>query len=61
MDQINDFVTNCGRNCLELNVNRTKEMVIDFWKSMNVSIKVIIMGNIVEKVGNYSISISGWW
>lgn len=27
---VNDFVELCGRNCLLLNVNKTRKMVIDF-------------------------------
>ena len=53
LDQINHFTNYCDQNFLELNVNKTKEMVIDFRKSHVVSNEVIIKGGVVERVDNY--------
>ena len=53
LDQIIHFTKYCDDNFLELNVNKTKEMVIDFRKSRMVPKGVIIKGSAVERVDNY--------
>ena len=45
LEQINYFINYCGQTFLELNVNKTKEMVIDFRKPKGVSNEVIIPFN----------------
>ena len=52
LEQIIDFVNYCGRNFLELNVSKTKEMVIDFRKSKGVPNEVIIDGSTVKRVND---------
>ena len=50
---ISDFVAWSGRNHLQLNTSKTKELVIDFGKSRPRPCPVSIGGNEVESVGNY--------
>ena len=53
VEQIHDFVNYCSNNFLELNVKKTKEMVIDYRKSNNVPSVVSINGSMVERVDTY--------
>ena len=52
-EEINDFVTWCRENFLELNVSKTKELIIDFRKNKSVICPVVINGDVVEVVSNY--------
>ena len=51
--EINSFVDWCDNNFLQLNVGKTKEMVIDFRKGSVVPPPVVIKGNEVERVQSY--------
>ena len=53
INEINNIVDWCNTNNLILNINKTKEMVIDFRRNKNV-IKPITINNIdVEQVLNF--------
>ena len=43
----------CDRNCLELNVTKTEELVIDFRRAMVNVDPIAIQGQSVEMVTNY--------
>ena len=49
----NKFVTYCKINFLELNVKKTKEMIIDFRKSKALPDPIIINDHTVERVRTY--------
>ena len=51
--QIDGFVQYCKRTFLELNVNKTKEMVINFRKHDDAIRPVILDEQAVERVSNY--------
>ena len=51
--EIDRFVSWCDQNYLELNVGKTKEMIIDFRKVKPVHDSIIIKGENVEKVERY--------
>ena len=53
VDEINKFVTYCKINFLELNVKKTKEMIIDFIKSKALPDPIIINAHTVERVRTY--------
>ena len=53
VDEINKFVTYCKTNFLELNVKKTKEMIIDFRKSKALPDPIIINDHTVERVRIY--------
>ena len=53
VDEINKFVTYCKINFLELNVKKTKEMIIDFRKSKALPDPIIINDHTVERVRTY--------
>ena len=53
VDEINKFVTYCKINFLELNVKKTKEMIIDFRKSNALPDPFIINDHTVERVRTY--------
>ena len=53
-NEISDFVSWCDMNYLDLNVGKTKEMIIDFRKENKTEFEPIsIKGEIVEKVSKY--------
>ena len=51
--EINKFVTYCKINFLELNVKKTKEMIINFRKSKALPDPIIINDHTVERVRTY--------
>ena len=54
VDQVNRFVEYCELNYLELNVSKTKEMIIDFrTKYRNSFAPLTIKGTAVERVSEY--------
>ena len=53
VDEINKFVTYCKINFLELNVKKTKKMIIDFRKSKALPDPIIINDHTVERVRTY--------
>ena len=54
LQEINSFVNWCDQNFLELNVSKTKEMVIDFRTTNKTeSLPVVIKGAEVERVGSF--------
>ena len=53
VDEINKFATYCKTNFLELNVNKTKEIIIDFRKSKALHDPIIINDHTVEHVSTY--------
>ena len=54
LQEIKDFVDWCDKNYLELNVTKTKEMIIDFRKNINnPKNPVIIKGKAVDIVGTF--------
>ena len=50
VDEINKFVTYCNTNLLELNVEKTKEIIIDFRKSKAQPYPIIINDHTVVRV-----------
>ena len=54
IDEISKFVTYCKINLLELNANKTKEMIIDLGKSKALPDPVIINDHTVEHVCTYN-------
>ena len=52
-DRVAEFVTWCKNNFLDLNVDKTKEMVIDFRKKTSVVPDLVIDGAKVERVSEY--------
>ena len=53
MHEVNRFSMWCERNCLELNVMKTKELVIDFRKTPSDLPDLVIKGEKVERVSEY--------
>ena len=51
--EINSFVNFCNNNFLELNVNKTKEMLIDFRCNSDVPPPVIINDTEIQRVNTY--------
>ena len=51
--QLDRFVNYCDANYLELNVSKTKEMIIDFRNSSTPPASVILKGGTVERVSSY--------
>ena len=51
--EIDNFVTWCDENFLELNVSKTKELIIDFRRIKPVIDPVVIKGDVVEVVNSY--------
>jgi hypothetical protein len=54
-EQIDSTLNWCKENNLELNVTKTKELVIDFRKSKNEKASVIINGQSVEQVDSFKL------
>ena len=50
LEAVNRFVDWCDQNYLELNVSKTKEMLIDFRKNKTVPDPVTLKGKVVERV-----------
>ena len=53
LDQLDWFVHYCDANYLELNISKTKEMVLDFRSKSNTPEPVVLKGSIVERVSSY--------
>ena len=53
VNEINKFVGYCQDNFLELNVSKTKEMVIDFRTNKCIPDSIIISDSPVERVHSY--------
>ena len=53
IDQVNSFVKYCDTNYLELNVVKTKEMIIDYRKKQQLVTAIIIKGVEVENIETY--------
>ena len=53
VDEINKFATYYDTNFIELNVKKTKEMIIDFRKSKALPDPIIINDHTVERVRTY--------
>ena len=53
INALNTFVNWCESNFLELNVDKTKEMIIDFRKNKEDPEPVILKGKTVERVHSY--------
>ena len=53
VDEINKFATYCKTNFIELNVKKTKEMIIDLRKSKVLPVPIIINDHTVECVSTY--------
>jgi len=51
--QLERFVSYCDANYLELNVSKTKEMIIDFRNSSCPPCSVVLKGSSVERVSSY--------
>lgn len=51
--EVDRFVTWCERNFLNLNVHKTKELIIDFRRSPHVHENLLINNVVVERVDNY--------
>lgn len=51
--QLDRFVNYCDANYLELNVSKTKEMIIDFRNSSSIPNSVNLKGSSVERVTSY--------
>ena len=43
----------CQENILTLNVNKTKEMIVDFWKQQREHPPIHIDGTVVERVVSF--------
>ena len=52
--EVQNLVSWCDSNCLQLNTKKTKEMVIDFRKFQHDPPKLSINGEVVERVDSYS-------
>ena len=52
-NEIRNFVQYCDRNYLELNVSKTKEMIIDFRKNTQQTQPIIIKEQEIEQVKTY--------
>ena len=53
LSSVDSFVDWCDQNYLQLNVTKTKEMVIDFRKTKTIPDPVILRGENVERVTSY--------
>ena len=53
LDQVDDFVLWCDRNFLNLNVKKTKEMLLDFRKIPSFTPQLVIKSESVERVNEY--------
>ena len=53
LSQIQSFVNYCDSNFLELNVSKTKEMLIDYRRNISPPPPVFIKGTAVERVDKY--------
>ena len=53
LSQVDSFVNHCDTNYLELNVSKTKEMVIDFRQARSDPQPVDIKGSAVARVETY--------
>ena len=53
LNAIHNFVQWCDNNFLELNVGKTKEMIIDFRKNSNEPPPIMLKGKKVERVSSY--------
>jgi hypothetical protein len=53
LDQVDDFVIWCDQNYLNLNVKKTKEMMLDFRKNRSVMSELVIKSETVERVHDY--------
>ena len=53
MQEVERFTTWCDKNYLELNVKKTKELVIDFRRNPNDIPDLVIKGEKVERVSEY--------
>ena len=51
--QLESFVNYCDENFLELNVSKTKEMLIDFRRMAPTPDPILIKGSVVERVSMY--------
>ncbi|PIK58789.1 hypothetical protein BSL78_04310 [Apostichopus japonicus] len=51
--QIQSFVNYCDLNLLQLNVAKTKEMIIDFRHNTNPPPPVVVKGSVVDRVTSY--------
>ena len=51
--QLQSFVDYCDSNFLQLNVSKTKEMIIDFRRDTTPPLPVIIKEREVERVSSY--------
>ena len=51
--EIDRFVEWCDENYLELNVSKTKEMIVDFRKNRPVLDDIVIKGEVVERANSY--------
>jgi hypothetical protein len=52
-EQLVEFVSYCDANFLELNVSKTKEMIIDFRYSSSTPSPIVLKGSNVERVPSY--------
>ena len=52
--EVQNLVSWCDSNCLQLNTKKTKEMVIDFRKLQHDPPTLFINGEVVERVDSYS-------
>ena len=52
--EVQNLVSWCDSNCLQLNTKKTKEMVIDFGKLRHDPPTLSINGEVVERVDSYS-------
>ena len=52
--EVQNLVSWCDSNCLQLNTKKTKEMVIDFHKFQHDPLTLSINGEVVERVDSYS-------
>ena len=52
-EEVDQFVSWCGKNHLELNVSKTKELIIDFRRNKNIKEDLIIKGEKIEQVNCY--------
>ena len=52
-DQVDSVASWCNENDLLLNVNKTKELIVDFRRKANVKAPLIIQGTNVEIVNSF--------
>ena len=53
ISSVDHFTTWCSDNCLEMNVSKTKEMIIDFRSGVHHTNPVNVMGQNIEIVHSY--------